>query len=324
MSGEDAFSMKEEVHRWKHAFIEKYGDTDVEELDGEKLSLNELSGAIQAMPFLSLKRLVIIKNFLSTHKAEETSPILPLLNKLSDDTFLLMVETKEPDKRSSAVKVITQMATQRLFLRPKGANLELWIRRRAEALGSKMEPMVASYLVRWVGEELFTLNNEIEKLALYAHARHQEASNEKSQITKGMIDELVSNNTERSIFTLTDQISQKNHDGALRTLRELQNQGEEAGYLFAMITRQFRLLIEIKALLEEGQNAASIAKTMGVHPFVVQSTLTHSKTFTFKQLRKMLSGLLDLDQRLKTGLISAKAREESPFLLELEKMILSS
>lgn len=318
MSGEDRLSMLEEIDRWKSAFIEKYGDSDLEELDGQNASVEQIAGAIQAVPFLSPKRLVILKNFLSTHKADEANELLPALEKLSDETFLLIAETEEPDKRTSIVKAITQMATQRLFMKPKGAGLNLWVKRRAEALGAKIDPSTIDYLIRWVGEDLFTLQNELEKCALYAVAQGAPG------ISSTMIDELVADNVQKSIFTLTDQLSQKNHAGALETLEKLQSQGEEAGYLFAMITRQFRLLLEIKALSDEGQNPALIAKTMGVHPFVVQSTLRYSKTFTYQQLKHILAGLLVLDKRLKTGLISLKPREEDPFLLELEKLILSA
>lgn len=314
MAGEDRFSLLEEVERWKRAFIEKYGDTDLEELDGESVSVQNIAGAIQASPFLSPKRLVILKNFLSSKKAEEANTLLPVLEKLPDSTFFLMAELREPDKRSSIFKTVSVLATQRLFLKPKGAQLNLWIRRRVEALKGKIDPKTIDYLVSWTGDELFNLNNEIEKLALYAQGQ---------PITFEMIDELVADNVQKSIFTLTDQLAQKNYSGALTTLEKLEAQGEEAGYLFAMVTRQFRLLLEMKALADQGQNAASIARTMAVHPFVVQNTLRYAKNFTYKQLKAALAELLTLDRRLKTGLISLKPREEDPFLLKLEKLILA-
>jgi DNA polymerase III subunit delta len=324
MSGEDRLSMLQEIVRWKRSFIEKYGNSDLEELDGEHASLEQIAGAIQAVPFLSPKRLVILSNFLSTHKAEEANALLPALEKLSDETILLLAETKEPDKRTGIVKAITQIASQRLFVKPKGATLTLWVKRRAESLGVKISSSTIDALIRWAGEDLFALQNELEKCALFASAQSTNGAQDVPEITPSMIDELVADNVQKSIFTLTDQLSQKNHAGALDTLKKLQNQGEEAGYLFAMITRQFRLLLEIKALSEEGQNPSLIAKTMGVHPFVVQNTLRYSRSFSTQKLKPILEGLLVLDKRLKTGLISLKAREEDPFLLELEKLILSA
>ena len=314
MAGEDRFSLLEEVNRWKSAFVEKYGDTDLEELDGESSSVEVIAGALQATPFLSPKRLVILKNFLGSKKADEANALAPVLEKLPDSTFLVMAEFKDPDKRSSIYKLVSTKATQRVFLTPKGMQLNLWIRRRVEALGGKIDPQVADYLVSWTGDELFNLANEIDKLTLYSQG---------NPITKAAIDELVADNVQKSIFTLTDQLAQKNYSAVLATFKKLQEQGEEAGYLFAMVTRQFRLLLEMKALSDEGQSPSSIAKNMAVHPFVVQNTLRHSKNFTYAQLKRALHDLLALDRRLKTGLISLKPREEDPFLLALEKIILN-
>lgn len=313
MSGEDLFSLLEEVKRWKNAFVEKFGDSDLEELDGESATLESLSGALRASPFLSEKRLVILKNFLSGRKAEEANALLPTLEQLPDSTFLLMTETN-PDKRTSIFKAVTQMATQRLFIKPKGAQLSTWAMRRAEAAGGKMDLQTATYLVTWVGDDLHALQNEIQKLTLYAEGK---------PITVPMIDLLVADRVQKSIFLLTDQLSKRDFAGALATIDSLQSQGEEAAFLFAMITRQFRLLLEMKALSEEGQAQTQIARTMAVHPFVVQNTLRYTKNFTHTQLRTALSRLLTLDERLKTGRIPLKPRDEDQFLLALEKILLA-
>jgi DNA polymerase-3 subunit delta len=314
MSGEDHFSLQEEVKRWKNAFVEKFGDSDLEELDGELVDPETLSRTLRATPFLSEKRLVVLKNFLTSKKAEEANALLPTLEQLPDTTFLLMTEA-EPDKRTSIFKAVTQMATQRLFIKPKGAQLSTWVVRRMEALGAKIDTTTASYLVNWVGDDLSALMNEVQKLALYAQGQ---------AVTVPMIDLLVSNQVEQSIFNLTDQLSKKDYAAVLATIDSLQKQGEEAAFLFAMITRQFRLLLEMKALSEEGKDQTQIARTMGVHPFVVQNTLRFSKNFTHGELRESLEQLLHLDERLKTGRIPLKPRDEDQFLLALEKILLHS
>jgi len=322
MSGEDTFALLEEVKRWKSAFVEKFGDSDLEELDGDTASIEEINSAVRASPFLSEKRLVLLKNFLSTQKAEQANRLLPTLQQLPDSTVLILVETSEPDKRSSIFKAVIGMATQRLFVKPKGAQLSTWIIRRAEANGSTMDLHTAGALASWVGDDLFALSNEVQKLALYATASQHDGAT--PRITTAMIDLLVTDNLQQSIFTLTDQLSQKNFAGALRTISELEHQGESAGYIFSMITRQFRLLLEMKALAEAGESPAQIARSMAVHPFVVQNTVRFTKNFTSAQLRAALAALLTLDTRLKTGLIPLKPRDEDHFLLVLEKALMGA
>ncbi len=314
MSGEDSFSLLQEVKRWKEAFVEKHGDTDLEELDGESCDIEQIIGSISTAPFLSEKRLVILKNFLSGRKAEEANLLLPALEKLSETTILVMTELKDPDKRTSIFKKLSSLATNRLFLKPKGALLNTWIQRRTQGQGALMSTDAASYLTSLLGDDLFNLESEIQKLSLFAQGKN---------ITAEMIDEVVTHNVQKSIFTMTDQLARKDFPGVLKTIRQLQDQGEEAPYIFSMIVRQFRLMLEMRALAEENLPPTMIAKKMGVHPFVVQNTLRFAKNFTAGEMKTALEKFLDIDRRLKTGLLPLKPREEDPYYLALERVLLA-
>lgn len=313
MAGEDSFSLLQEVKRWKAAFVDKHGDSDLEELDGETASIEQIISSISTLPFLSDMRLVILKNFLSGKKADEANELLPALEKLPDSTILVMVELKEPDKRTSIFKKLTTLATNRLFLKPKGVQLNTWIQRRAESHGGKLSPESAAYLASVIGDDLFALNQEVQKLSLYARGQ---------AITREMVDELVTGNVQKSIFTLTDQLAQKNYSGALLTLEQLQEQGEDPAFIFSMIVRQFRLILEMKALSEQNLPPAMMARKMAVHPFVISSSIRITKNFTYDYLKKTLAGFLELDTRLKTGLIPLKPREEDQYLLAIERILL--
>ena len=141
-------------------------------------------------------------------------------------------------------------------------------------------------------------------------------------MTIEMIDEATTRSVQKSIFALTDQLSHKDFAGALSTMRHLQNQGEEAGFLFSMVVRQFRLMLEMRALSEQGLPPPMIARKMDVHIFVVSNTLRFAKNFTAAELRFGLEKFLEIDRRLKTGLIPLKPREEDQYLLAIERVLL--
>lgn len=313
MAGEDTFSLLQEVKRWKAAFVEKHGDSDLEEIDGESSSVEQIISSISTLPFLSDMRLVILRNFLSGKKADDANELLPALEKLPDSTILVMAELKEPDKRTSIFKKLNTLATNRLFLKPKGMQLATWIQRRAEQNQGKLQSDTATYLASVIGDDLFALDQEVQKLSLYARGQ---------MITREMVDELVTGNVQKSIFTLTDQLAQKNYSGSLLTLEQLQEQGEDPAFIFSMIVRQFRLILEMKALSEQNLPPAIMARKMGVHPFVISSSIRFTKNFTYDYLKRTLAGFLELDRRLKTGLIPLKAREEDQYLLALERILL--
>jgi DNA polymerase-3 subunit delta len=142
-------------------------------------------------------------------------------------------------------------------------------------------------------------------------------------ITPAMVDLITTGGIEQSIFTMTDQLARRDTAGAMRTLKKLQEQGQDAVFIFSMVVRQFRLMIEIKSLLEERIPANIIAKKTGAHPFVVQNTSKQCKNFTNSQLKRALRKLLEIDRRLKTGRIHLRPREEEQYLLAIERILLS-
>ena len=68
-----------------------------------------------------------------------------------------------------------------------------------------------------------------------------------------------------------------------------------------MIVRQFRLLVQAKACMEEGLRPDEIAKTVGMHPFVAKKIIKQGQSFSMKQLKQIYNHLLEIDVGVKTG-----------------------
>lgn len=312
MFGDDALSLREELGRWQAAFTQKHGDLNMEVLDG-LASPADIKSAIIASPFLGEKRLVVVNNFQAQQKAESKKDLKDVLASLPDSTILVLVETSAPDKRSVLYKFLIQEATLKPFNKPEGAALTKWILDRTHKHGGSLDFSVAGALAARVGDDLWQLENEIQKLTLYAAG---------APITKAMIEALVSANLDQNIFEMTDRLARKDIAGTLKLFRELHEQGHESPYLFAMVVRQFRLMLEMKALHEEGLHPKAIALKMKAHPFVITNTLKYCHHFSQTQLRSALNSLLDIDRRLKTGLLHFRAREEDQYLLTMERLLL--
>lgn len=314
MFGDDGFSLSEELKRWKKGFLLKHGDMNLDELEGSSTSAASIMQTAQTQPFLGEKRLVVVKNFMRDQKAEEQKELEARLEKLPEETILVIAEWKAPDKRGKLYKTLNKIATLKAFNVPEGPGLQNWASKRARELGVQLAPMLAAKLVAQIGADTWTLNNEIEKLALYSQGH---------PITEEMIKAISISQLEDSIFTLTDQLAGGRTAAALATLRRLQEQGQEGPFLFAMILRQFRIMAEMKALSEKGTPAPILAKTMGLHPFVVKKTLPHCRHFSRKKLDSTLAQLLVIDRKMKTGGLHLRRHDEGHYLLQLERALLA-
>lgn len=313
MVGENLFSMEEEVARWKNAFLEKHGDLNYESLSADESKLENLSASILATPFLGEKRLVIIRHFLASKNADEQKKILSSLERLPDSTVLVFLEFGKPDARTALFKYLSKEATLKNYDLPEGLALIQKIESFIHTQQGQIERGAAELLASRLGKDSLALHQEMEKLLLLAKG---------IPITRVMVEKICQDNSEESIFKLTDELSRRNIKGALQTLRTLEIQGEEASYLFAMILRQVRLLLEIQSHLTKGLKEPEIATKMKVHPYVVKLAAQQCKRFKEAELKTLLQGLLNLDRRLKTGKIHLQKQEESQFLLVLENLLI--
>jgi DNA polymerase-3 subunit delta len=109
---------------------------------------------------------------------------------------------------------------------------------------------------------------------------------------------------EAVIFNAVDALGQRDGTKAALLLHNLLAHGNDPLYLLAMIVRQFRLLIQVKELANEGQSPADIAKTIKLHPFPTRKLYTQARNFTLEQLERVHKHLLKLDVQIKTGKIN--------------------
>ena len=84
--------------------------------------------------------------------------------------------------------------------------------------------------------------------------------------------------------------------------------GVQPLYLLSMIIRQFRILLQIKEAVQNQSypNFSLIAKEIGLHPFVVQKSISQTNKYSFKEIESKLLNLQNIDLQLKSSKISAE------------------
>ena len=104
------------------------------------------------------------------------------------------------------------------------------------------------------------------------------------------------------VFEMVDAIGFGDGQKAMFMLRRLL-EGSEPLPLFGMIVRQFRLLIQVRELLDENPSLDhyKIAETLGVHPYPIQKILPQAKLFTLPKLKTIFHQLTEVDQAIKTS-----------------------
>lgn len=314
--GDDTYSLFQKINHWKSEFTKKHGDTNLEVLNGNDLTAEYIKQAVETMPFLGEKRLIIVKNFISEGDSEEQKKTAEIFEKEIPDTCVIVfIETSQIDKKVTLFKRLKKYAQTTEFLALSGFELTEWVIKEVNKNGGIIDQNAALYLASAVGGNLWALSNDIQKLCAYC---------EKRPITIIEIELLVNANLHTSIFQLTDAIAQKNAKLSLETLHNLIESGEDLIRILFMIIRQFRLIIQVKDLKERGLRENEIIGKLKEHPFTIRNTMRQSGNFQIQTLKKIYNFLLDIDVKLKTGKIKLLATDRRDLTLALDRFITSS
>lgn len=307
--GEDSFSAYEKAMLWKNKFIEKYGDLNTLIYRGDELNAHLFQSAIESFPFLSEKKLIFIYDFLKEGDLEEQKKVAELLDQVGDYLVVIFLEHNKPDARTSLYKKLVKVGNVELFDLKIGAQLDQWIKERFKRKCVAVGNEEITLLGELVGNNLWNLNNEINKICLFAKGQ---------RIDREMILDVVSVNPSSSVFKLIDLLSEKKAKEAIMTLETLVASGEESVAIFYMLVRHFRIMSEVKDLKERDYKAGEIAKIIKEHPFVVNKIFGQVKNFNSEKLQKIYSELLNIDTGFKTGRIKISTNDDLELVRELE------
>jgi DNA polymerase-3 subunit delta len=315
LHGPDEFAIAEFVDALK----EKMGDPAMASLnttlfDGRSVTLAELRGACDAMPFLSPRRLVIVEGWLTkllgktedgegegtaASSKETLGALVAYLPALPETTALVFVEKREIPERNAVLRAAASNAWGfvKFFDAPKGEALVRWIQARAKREQGEFTREAAHALAA-ADPDPRALDNEILKLLTYVDfARPVELAD---------VEALTPAGGEAKIFDLVDAIGQRRGPPALRELHKLLER-EEPLYVLGMIVRQFRYMLLAKEMLEARASETEIAKTLGLHPYPTEKICAQARNFSLPALEHVYRRLLDYDTDIKTGQVESGA-----------------
>jgi DNA polymerase-3 subunit delta len=310
-------------------------------LDGRAATISDLRNACDTMPFLAERRLVIAEGLLARLAApaksrgkmaetveaedgfEETqlSPevvkgqakvLLAYLDDVPESTELVFMEEDTVGSgpivrrlqelaRTGQAKIITCEKLRR-------NEVPDWIRQRAAQRRVKLDAGAIADLAEFVGDELRQLDQELIKLADYAPNR---------TVSRDDVRRLVPATRAASVFELADALGMGDGATAGRLMRHaLDIDGEQPLRLLGMIARQYRLLIQTKALQATGTKPPEMARTLNVADWTMPKLLNQANRHTFVVLERAMARILAADEAIKTGTLSDREAMDV-LLLEL-------
>jgi len=302
--GNDEFAIRSFLEERLKAKMGEKSDAamDITTLDGKDSSLEAIRTETHTIPFLSKRRMVVLFNPTSLAKGKNQDKFIDLLGSIPSTTALVLIEDRALEDKHwliSWCKDHMDQAWIQLFDLPKGPAMSHWILEQAQEMGGAFEGSAAQLLASYIDDDPRLAKSEIEKLLTYVDFSRT--------VTEEDVQTLVADVRQGDVFQMVDAIGYGDGEKAFSMLRRLLEEGD-ALPLFGMVVRQFRLLIQVRELMDQnpGQDHFQIAKEIGVHPYPIQKIMPQARLFNLSQLKAIYHRLSDVDQAIKTGQLNDK------------------
>ena len=310
--GTDEFSLHEELERIKDGLGDREAlASNTTVFDGKQVGFNQLMDACMAMPFLGTHRLVIVEGLLGRFSGGEEEGgvegevkkkgkkdigewkgLKERVGEMAPTTVLVLIEG-DVNRNSALFKAIAPLAQVKQFSFLSGKALENWIRGRVGQGGGKISLGAVKLLAELVGQNLWMLASEIDKLLLYTEGRPIEEEDVRG---------VVSYAKEANVFTMVDALVDGHAARAASLLHRSLDEGDTAPYLLVMITRQLRLLVQAKELSLQHCKYPEIKSRLGVvNDFVLNKALEQGRHYTMERLEQVYHKLVETDVAIKRG-----------------------
>ncbi len=266
-------------------------------LEAAQFSPDTLRAAASPAPFLAPRRLVIVNRALGKLSTPEMQKKLTdVLDQLPSYSLVVLVEPKAPGKNHwlSAWQMQARVPVQEKILMIEKGKMGEWIMRQAKAAGGEFTPRGAAMLASLSENDTRFANQEIQKLLAYVNYRRAVDYEDVEQLTISI--------SQGDIFALVDALGHQDGRKALATLRRLMEE-QELLSIMGMVVRQFRLLIQVRDVIDQGTTQEELAHLLRLHPYVAGKLAVQARRFTRGALERAYHQLVELDFAIKTGLV---------------------
>ena len=304
--GADDYSIHKELESIKHGLGDAENlSSNTVQMEGSRLTTDELRLAVESLPFFGEKRLVLVRGLLD--RFEKASKRETAGGAKKDSTgladFALVLKSAPPStvavlidgalkKAAPLVKEFAGAAEVRHFAPLSQHRVAGWVKQHAKKLGTAISDEASALLAELVGPNLWALSSELEKLSLMAAGRRIEAAD---------VSMAVAASREAGIFEMVDAVVEGRTGDAQKLLQALLRDGESPGRILSMIARQLRLIVRTKSMQESGRSASFIQTRLGLQDFAMRRTLNQAKRFDFAMLKRLYSQMVDTDLAIKTS-----------------------
>ena len=300
-TGDNNYLRKEAVRKLKEALLGKESEAfNFNTYEIGKCDIREIMDTLRIIPFISRKRLVILKDVDAATAVEQR--ILIEYAKSPSQHSCLVLDASRRGLSGEFYKTIKRYVREVSFTAPRRAGMKAWIQKEVKDRGKTIHYDAASLLKELKEDDFDVLGNEIDKLITYIGRR--------PTILREDVEKIVGSSIARSVFEFVDALSRKDAKEALVISKELLRSKKKIPEILGMVGWQFRKIKKAKSLLKEGTSKKNTTDKYNVPSFYMERFMSGIKSFTSGELDRNIDYVLDTDYSIKRGYLKPEVALE--------------
>lgn len=291
--GEEAYLKKQYKEKLRDAMVSPGDTMNLSYYEGKGISVNKIIDLAETLPFFSDRRLIVLEDTGFFKNASQE--LAEYLSEMPETTHLLFVET-EVDKRGKLYKAVQNNGRAVELVRQDENTLIRWVAGNVKRENKLIRESTIRHFLTKVGTDMENIQKELEKLFCYAL--------EKEEITIEDVEMICTEQITNRIFDMVNAVAEKEQKKALDYYNDLLALKEPPLRILFLLSRQFKILMEVKALDQQGIGRKEIAEKVGISPFVAGKYQSQAKAFSKANLREILEDSVEIEESIKTGVLT--------------------
>ena len=300
LKGTENYFINELVKNLTKSLGEKV-EGETHHYDLAETSIQEVIMNAETLPFFSEKKLIFLHNPVFLKARPDKLPFIHdvfkfeeyLLNPPEYSHIVMIANYEKIDGRKKIAKLINKHAVVADCSPVKDYEMKKWITMLAKEHFIQFSNEALQLIEAELSNNLVLLENEIEKIAMY--------SGKNTQVSLETVKQLLSVSTSQSALELVDAVLKRNLKDAIHIATDLKKANEEPIALLALLAYQFRIILQVKLLLQSGMRENELQKHIKAHPYVIKLAVQRSRQFSVERLEYIMREIAETDTIIKSG-----------------------
>ena len=197
------------------------------------------------------------------------------------------------DKRSKLYKAAAKCGNPVEFKEQTDETLARWIGARIRKENKGMSRAAYNSFIEKTGTDMENIDKELEKLLCYCM--------DKEVIELSDVEAVTTEQITNKVFEMVDAIASHRQKRALELYYDLLALKEPAMRIMYLISRQFNILMNVKAMTNKGFGNKDIASKAGCPEWAVRKYQAQCRAYSLDDLKQAVRDGVAYEEAVKTG-----------------------